>query len=123
MLGGGGGGLDFAAIGGSSAGIGGGATGMPANTLPFFASGGSMTLGGFGGVDRNLLSLNGAPIARVSKGEELNVTPSGGSGSDRPIVVQMNINGVRDADSFNRNRDQILARTQAELNRANRRNG
>ena len=82
-----------------------------------------MTLGGFGGVDRNLLSLNGAPIARVSKGEELNVTPSGGSSNDRPIVVQMNINGVRDADSFNRNRDQILARTQAELNRANRRNG
>lgn len=41
--------------------------------LPGFNSGGSMMLGGRAGVDRNLLSLNGQPIARVSRGEMLNV--------------------------------------------------
>lgn len=38
-----------------------------------FASGGSMTLNGRGGTDTNTLSLNGRPIANVSRGETLNV--------------------------------------------------
>lgn len=44
--------------------------------LPGFATGGSMRIGGRGGMDRNVLSLNGRPIARVSRGETLNVSPN-----------------------------------------------
>lgn len=54
---------------GSAIGIGGG-------RVPGFASGGSMVLGGRGGVDRNLLSLNGAPIARVGRGEVMSISPN-----------------------------------------------
>ncbi len=38
-----------------------------------FASGGSGVLGGRGGTDRNVLSLNGRPFANVSRGETLSV--------------------------------------------------
>lgn len=41
--------------------------------LPGFASGGSMTIGGRGGSDTNVLSLNGTPVAKVSRGEELTI--------------------------------------------------
>jgi hypothetical protein len=41
-----------------------------------FASGGGGTIGGRPGVDRNLLSLNGRPLARVSRGELLTVAPA-----------------------------------------------
>lgn len=41
---------------------------------PGFATGGSFMIGGFPGVDRNLLSLNGLPIARVSHGERVSVS-------------------------------------------------
>lgn len=34
-----------------------------------FASGGSFQIGGLSGIDRNILSLNNAPIAKVSRGE------------------------------------------------------
>lgn len=55
--------------------------------LPGFATGGRMKVGGLGGVDRNLLSLNGSPIARVSRGEMLNITPGGG-GSGGIVINQ-----------------------------------
>lgn len=48
-----------------------------ATGLPGFAAGGSMVIGGVPGVDRNLLSLNGVPVARVGYGETLSVTPPG----------------------------------------------
>jgi hypothetical protein len=49
--------------------------------VPGMARGGSGIIGGFGGVDRNVLSLNGLPIARVSRGEGLTISPDGmGSG-------------------------------------------
>lgn len=57
--------------------------------LPKFANGGSMTIGGNPGVDKNLLSLNGNPIAKVGKGETLSVSPNGSSGS---IIVNQTIN-------------------------------
>lgn len=47
--------------------------------LPGFATGGSMVIGGNPGVDQNLLSLNGAPLARVGYGETLSVNPRGAS--------------------------------------------
>lgn len=48
-----------------------------------FDSGGSMVLGGAGGLDQNILSLNGAPIARTSRGETLSISPNqrGGGGT------------------------------------------
>lgn len=61
--------------------------------LPGFAAGGSMMLGGIGGRDRNLLALNGLPIARVSRGETLKISPnSGPSGMTihAPITIQGN---------------------------------
>ncbi|MGJ0508935.1 MAG: hypothetical protein ACR652_17765 [Methylocystis sp.] len=44
--------------------------------LPTFAGGGAGIIGGFGGVDNNMLSLNGQPVAWVSRGEKLSISPS-----------------------------------------------
>lgn len=44
-----------------------------------FASGGGFTIGGRGGIDQNLMSINGQPVARVSRGEHVNLTPQGRS--------------------------------------------
>jgi TP901 family phage tail tape measure protein len=67
-----------------------GMSGLPAITtgmkggslsgLPGFAGGGSLRFLGNGGVDRNLLSMNGSPIARVSRGEVMEVTPANDRG-------------------------------------------
>lgn len=56
------------AVGGSFGGLFGG--------LPGFAQGGSFTIGGRGGLDRNVLSVNGSPVARVNQGERLDIVPS-----------------------------------------------
>lgn len=44
--------------------------------IPTLAGGGAGIIGGFGGTDNNLLALNGQPVAWVSKGETLSVSPS-----------------------------------------------
>lgn len=41
--------------------------------IPGFATGGSMRILGRSGTDRNMLSLNGLPMARVSSGERINI--------------------------------------------------
>lgn len=69
--------------------------GLTAIGLPGFASGGSMTIGGQGGVDNNTLSLNGQPIARVSRGETLNVSPN--QRAARAPTPQINQTFVLDA--------------------------
>lgn len=46
------------------------------SSLPRFATGGSMMLGGLSGIDTNLLSLNGRPIARTTAGETMTISPS-----------------------------------------------
>lgn len=74
--------------------------------IPAFASGGSMRLGGFPGVDRNVLQLNGLPIARVSHGERLNINPANDAGGWRGSSVTMNVYAP-DADSFRRSEGQI----------------
>lgn len=57
------------------------------------AGGGSILVGGRGGTDRNILSLNGLPVARVSQGERIDVS-NGGQGGDagQPtrVVVELN---------------------------------
>lgn len=48
-----------------------------AGSLFHFAQGGSFTVGGKGGTDRNLMSINGSPVAAVSAGERVTVSPAG----------------------------------------------
>ena len=58
--------------------------------VPGFADGGGMRVKGRGGTDKNVLSLNGQPMARVSMGETVSVTPSGrgqSGGGSAPIYV------------------------------------
>ena len=86
----GGGGLFGAVLG--AFGVGGGSSGAPANLLegtphatPGFNTGGSFKVSGYPGIDKNLLSLNGNPIARVSSGEIMDIRrgepQSGSAGS------------------------------------------
>lgn len=64
---------------------GGGSILVGGGSPPGFATGGAITVGGRSGTDKNLLSLNGLPIARVSYGERINIanddTPMGGGGT------------------------------------------
>lgn len=87
------------------------------NNIPGFQRGGSFTVEGRGGVDRNVLSLNGTPVARVTRGEDVNIQPRGQQ------TPQVNITVVADdADSFRRSQPQILSRMQAALARQSGRN-
>lgn len=77
--GGGGGGL-FGSIM-SAIGLAGGGVSKSAGTaglgaLKGFASGGSGMIGGRPGIDNNVLSLNGQPFARVSRGERMDIVPN-----------------------------------------------
>lgn len=69
-----------------------------------FASGGSMTVGGRGGTDKNVLSLNGRPIANVSRGETLNVGSKalGGRGGGTVVqpIIQVDARGAVMNDQF-----------------------
>jgi hypothetical protein len=88
----------------------GGAAGLSAKTatgsvfatgvkVPGFAHGGALQLGGLGGVDRNLLSMNGSPIARVSRGEVMEVKPANDRGRGRGDT-HFHMNGVMTNDQF-----------------------
>lgn len=74
-----------------------------------FSTGGSFTVDGNAGIDRNTLSLNGAPIANVSKGERIDVGKAGGAEKAQITNITMNIQ-TPDADSFRRSQDQIVKR-------------
>lgn len=50
--------------------------------LPGFANGGSFTIGGNAGVDRNLMSINGQPAAWVGQGETVSISPVGRGSND-----------------------------------------
>lgn len=69
--------------------------------LKGFASGGSMMIGGRGGVDNNVLSLNDRPVARVSYGERLNIVPNQalarGTQSGGVALVKLQLDGDIDA--------------------------
>lgn len=87
--GGGGGGL-FSLFGGGGGGgsavqsIGSG-LGKFMSGIPGFASGGSFRVGGRGGIDTNLMSINGIPRAWLTNTETVSV----GQGRERPTVVQL----------------------------------
>lgn len=59
--------------------------------LPGFATGGSFTVGGRGGTDKNILSINGIPRARVSAMETVSVGndngPMGAPSIHMPITI------------------------------------
>ena len=95
-----------------------GGRGAPDRDLPGFQFGGSFTVAGRSGTDRNLLSLNGQPVARVSSGEDVNISPRGRSSAPQVVI---NVT-ARDADSFQRSQGQILTRAQAALTRGAFRN-
>jgi hypothetical protein len=57
-------------VGSSALSYGGPSLGTLAAGLPGFASGGSGVFGGIAGTDKNILSMNGLPIAKVSRGEK-----------------------------------------------------
>lgn len=78
----------LAGVGGG--GIGGGIVGAIGGLIGF-ASGGSMSIGGRGGADRNTLSLNGRPIANVSRGETLSVGSKALNGNRAGATVVQNI--------------------------------
>lgn len=83
--------------------------------IPGFATGGSGVFGGIPGVDRNLVSFNGMPAFKVSRGEHFNITPAndvqrGGRGDTYMTVV------TPDADSFRRSERQIARQWQRRLN-------
>lgn len=90
-----------------------------ADGVPGFASGGSMWIGGRAGVDQNTLSLNGAPIARVSRGEQLNIQPRGmaNRGGRASVAAPVTIAiDARGADSAAAARlEGALAQLRAEL--------
>ncbi|WP_338445957.1 hypothetical protein V5F89_12480 [Pelagerythrobacter marensis] len=73
--------------GGSAHGVGNSIGSGHTNRLPGFSTGGWGRIKGFSGIDQNVLSLNGNPIARVSDGELLNVSKGepGGGGGDLTI--------------------------------------
>ncbi len=90
--------------------------------LPGAAHGGAFQVGGAGGVDQNVLSVNGRPMARVSRGETVEVVPQGASGAGQNITMNINVTSP-DVGGFQRSQGQILARAQAQLQRASARNG
>lgn len=65
--------------------------------VPKFATGGSFDVIGRGGTDKNLLSLNGLPIARVSHGERINIANDDHGGGMAPMSLSFH-NDFRGAD-------------------------
>jgi hypothetical protein len=67
-----------------------------------FASGGAFTIQGRPGIDKNLLSINGLPIANVSHGERVNVSNDNSSSGRGGMSINMpiTINGPADRRSI-----------------------
>jgi hypothetical protein len=94
MMGGGMGGMGMgsSAIGGMSS-LFGGVDPMFLGGLTGFATGGGFTIGGNRGVDQNVMSLNGLPIARVSHGERVNISNDNSRGGGNPVSISMSFSG------------------------------
>ena len=108
----------FAVGGGSSGGSTGGSGGIGSligSFLGGFNNGADFTMGGRGGVDNNLVSM------RLSRGERVQVTPSGQQPRSSSVVNNFNI-ATPDPASFKRSQGQILARTNRAANTASSRN-
>lgn len=93
-----GGGYDYAALGDSGL----------YDGLPAFATGGSFNVQGRAGSDRNVLALNGLPIARVSHGERVNISNDNDGAMMSPMTLTMH-NDFRGVDASS------VARVEAKL--------
>ena len=93
----------------------------PAGRPLLFNQGGEFTVGGRGGIDRNLLSINGQQVARVSRGERVTVEPTGGRRGRGDGSITFNIQ-TPDIESFQRNIGQLLAKAHAAQSRQSGRN-
>lgn len=83
----GGGGLGGVSASSLSA-LGGQASAIEARNLTGLATGG--TIGGFPGIDKNVLSINGVPTARVSANERIRVEPnSTNDNTSRPVSFDL----------------------------------
>lgn len=82
--------------------VGGGGSSFGA--LPSFAGGGGMNILGRPGIDRNVLSLNGLPIANVSYGERLNIGNDNAPANGGSFVIN-----VTAPDTGNPTRDRRTA--------------
>lgn len=94
VIGGGAGGGSLAGFGAMASGNMSALGAIPMN-VPGMARGGSGIFGGIGGVDRNVLSLNGLPIAKVSRGERFAVSPEaqGRGGGGNTYNMPLNFHG------------------------------
>ncbi len=88
------------------------------SNLPKFATGGGFTIGGNRGTDRNVMSLNGLPIARVSHGERVNIS-NDNHGMGGGFTAHININGP--VSNPRETGNQIAAAMRARIARANQR--
>lgn len=82
-------------------------------SLPGFNEGADFTVGGTGGVDKNVVAF------RASRGERVQVTPAGKQGSDGNSTVVFNIS-TPDVEGFRRSEAQMAARAQRMLARGQR---
>jgi hypothetical protein len=91
---------------------------MPTVGAVGMAHGGSGVFGGIAGVDKNVLSLNGLPIAKVSRGEPFEVghhlKGSGGGGNHFSVTV----NGAMSDREARRTGMQIAIAANQEMARA-----
>lgn len=60
-------------------------------SIPGFAGGGSINVGGLGGVDNNVMSINGKPVVRVNQGERIDVVPAGQMSRGGAMTLQQSI--------------------------------
>jgi hypothetical protein len=79
---------------------------------PGFASGGSFTIRGRSGTDKNLLSLNGLPLARVGNMERISVANDDGAGFAGPNVTHQHfdLRGAVMTEDLLRQMDEKAAR-------------
>jgi hypothetical protein len=117
-IGGGGGSLGSSGLGvfGSAGGVDAAYPTLFGGGTPGFATGGSFSIMGNRGVDRNMLSLNGLPIARVSHGERISVGNDNGMRGDAPVTI--NVNAPMSAAEARKTGSQLYAGWASEQARA-----
>lgn len=81
---------------------------------PAFATGGGLRIRGIPGIDKNLLSLNNVPLARVSDMEWLNISNDNPRSRASGTRVDMTVYAT-DANSFGRSEGQITRQLRRKL--------
>lgn len=106
--------------GGASSSYSGGGFTDSFGAVPAFATGGSFMIGGNHGRDRNTLSLNGLPIAKVSHGERLSVSNDNPAASGMGGGFTFNNYARMSPDEARRTGRQAAAAYRTEMARAAR---